>query len=151
MKKFLPYLLMLIMLVGFLGPMVRVHAAGNCNIVGITTESECGAEGGFWTNTGLGCSLGNNPKFQNLLQYIVCIINTSVIPLIFALALVIFVWGVVQFVINTDDEVKKTKGKQFMIWGIIALTVMVSVWGLVAILGNTFGVNTGFIPQVKSP
>lgn len=36
-----------------------------------------------------------------------------------------------------------------MIWGIIALTVMVSVWGLVAILGNTFNINTGFIPQVK--
>jgi len=74
-----------------------------------------------------------------------------VIPLIFALAVAMFVWGVVQFVINSSEEAKKEKGKQFMVWGIIALTVMVCVWGLVAILGNTFGVNTGFIPQVKSP
>jgi len=88
-------------------------------------------------------------KLQDLLTYATCIIKTSVIPLIFAVAIVMFIWGVVQFVINTDDEAKKTKGRQFMIWGIIALTVMVSVWGLVSILGNTFGINSSFIPQVQ--
>ena len=62
-----------------------------------------------------------------------------------------FVWGVVQYVIKSDEEAKKQKGKQFMLWGLIALTVMVSVWGLVEILGTTFGINTSFIPQVKTP
>ena len=97
------------------------------------------------------CSLAGNPKFQDLLCYITRIINDSVIPLIFALAVVMFIWGVVQFVINSSEEAKKEKGRQFMIWGIIALTVMVSVWGLVAILGKTFSVDTRVIPQVKSP
>lgn len=97
----------------------------------------------------LSCQLGTNPKIQHLLYYVLCIINTSVIPLIFALALVSFIWGVVQFVINGDDEAKKTKGKNFMIWGIIALAVMISVWGLVRIVGNTFGVNATVFPQVK--
>lgn len=55
------------------------------------------------------CSLKTNPKFQNLLSYVSCIINKSVIPLIFALALAMFVWGVVQFVINSDEEAKKQK------------------------------------------
>jgi len=95
------------------------------------------------------CDLSGNPTFQDLLCYITKIINNSVIPLIFALALVMFVWGVVQFVIKSDEETKKEKGKQFMLWGIIALTVMVSVWGLVEILGATFKVKTDFIPQVK--
>ena len=94
------------------------------------------------------CGIGDNPKIQNLFVYITCIINSSVIPLIFALALAMFVWGVVQFVINSDEEVKKEKGRQFMIWGIIGLTVMVGVWGLVGILGNTFGIKTGIVPQV---
>ncbi len=96
------------------------------------------------------CSLAPDPKFQDLLLYVVCIINKSIIPLIFALALAMFVWGVVQFVINNDEEAKKEKGKQFMIWGIVALTVMISVWGLVNILGTTFGIEYA-IPQVKSP
>ena len=95
------------------------------------------------------CSLAGDPKFQDLLCYITQIINDSVIPLIFALATVMFVWGVVQFVINSDEEAKKEKGKQFMLWGIIALAVMVSVWGLVKILGDTFNVNTTVLPKVK--
>lgn len=96
------------------------------------------------------CPLGSNPKFQDLAIYVTCIISKSIIPLIFALAIAMFVWGVVQYVINSSEEAKKDKGRQFMIWGIIAITVMVSVWGLVSVLGNTFGLNTGFIPQVKS-
>ncbi len=87
-------------------------------------------------------------KFSDLLNYFTCMINQSVIPLIFSLALVMFVWGVVQFVINNDEEAKKAKGKQFMIWGILALTVMVSVWGLVGIVGSSFGV-LNVIPQVS--
>jgi len=62
-----------------------------------------------------------------------------------------FVWGVVQFVLNSDEEVKKEKGRQFMLWGIIALTVMISVWGLVAILGDTFKIKTNVLPQVQPP
>jgi hypothetical protein len=103
----------------------------------------------LYEDIGPGCDLGSKPKVQNVLNYATCIIGKSVIPLIFALATMMFVWGVVQFVINSDDEAKKSKGKQFMLWGIIALTVMVSVWGLVGILSSTFGVGTGFIPQVS--
>ena len=83
------------------------------------------------------------------MHYVTCTISVSVIPLIFAVATLMFVWGVVQYVINTEDEAKKSKGRQFMIWGIIALAVMVSVWGLVSILGGTFGIDTDFIPKVR--
>ena len=96
------------------------------------------------------CNLGGSPKFQDLLCYITRIINDSVIPLIFAGAVVTFVWGVVQFVIlGAGEEEKRTRGKQLMIWGIIALTVMLSVWGLVKIVGSTFNLNTSVLPQVK--
>lgn len=96
---------------------------------------------------GSSCDLGNNPKFDDLITYITCIISISVIPLIFVLAFMLFIWGVVQYVINDTEEAKREKGKQFMLWGIIALFVMFSVWGLVAVLGNTFGIEY-VIPQV---
>lgn len=95
------------------------------------------------------CSLVNKPALGDLFGYATCIINKSVIPLIFSLALVMFVWGVVQYVINDSEEAKKAKGKMFMIWGIIALAVMVSVWGLVSILGETFNIKY-VIPQVST-
>lgn len=96
------------------------------------------------------CTLVDRPKLGEVFNYITCLIAKSVIPLIFALAVAMFIWGVVMYVINSNEEAKKAKGKQFMIWGIIALTVMVCVWGLVAILGNTFNIDTGFIPQVNT-
>ncbi len=88
-------------------------------------------------------------KLGDLFNYATCIISTSVIPLLFVLATAIFVWGVVQYVINDQEEAKRAKGRSFMIWGIIALTVMVSIWGLVGILRNTFGIDN-VLPQVKS-
>ncbi len=97
------------------------------------------------------CTLSrSNVMLGDLFTYITCYIGRFVIPFIFSLALVTFVWGVVQFVINTDEEAKKAKGKQFMIWGIIALTVMVSVWSLVGILGSTFNLDTSILPKVRT-
>jgi zinc transporter ZupT len=99
------------------------------------------------TSTGLCTLAAIPPKLGDLLNYATCLISKSVVPLIFALATASFVWGVVQYVINTTDETKKAKGKQFMIWGIVALTVMMCIWGLVGILGGTFGLSN-VIPQV---
>ena len=100
------------------------------------------------SNSGTSCkTLASNPKLQDLICYLVNGLLSAVIPLIFALAIVIFVWGIVRYVIGADDEKERERGKQFMIWGVIALSVMVSVWGLVHIVTNTFGFDYG-IPQV---
>ena len=97
-------------------------------------------------------TLSTTSKLPDYLNYVTCIIGQSVIPLIFAVAVVMFIWGSVSFfIINADEEAKRTQGKQFMIWGIIALAVMVSVWGLVNIIGGTFGIKTDFLPKVCPP
>jgi len=117
----------------------------------INTENSgntVGSKANF-SSTGLFCSLALHPTLKILLNYIACLLSKFIVPLIFSLAIVLFIWGIVQYVINTDDEAKKKKGKQFMIWGIIGLTIMSSVWGLVRVLGKTFGVDTTFIPQLK--
>lgn len=103
----------------------------------------------FAQNTPGDCALPDNPKLQNLFDFVSCVVNNSIIPLIFTLAVAFFIYGVVQFMLNDSNEEKREKGKQYMVWGIIALTVMVSVWGLVKIVGDTVGVDTGFIPKVS--
>ena len=81
------------------------------------------------------------PKLQGLFTFFTCLIGSYLIPLLFAVAVAMFIWGAIKFfIIETDEEAKRTQGKQFMIWGIIALTVMISVWGLVNILVSTFGI-----------
>ncbi|HEY4494425.1 MAG TPA: hypothetical protein VJB95_03310 [Candidatus Paceibacterota bacterium] len=105
-------------------------------------------ESGGIVKAGVICDLAANPKLSHLLNYGTCLLVNSIVPLLFGVALVVFVWGVVNFfILGAGEEAKRTQGKQFMLWGIIALAVMVSVWGLVAILRNTFGIE-GFIPQV---
>ncbi len=97
------------------------------------------------------CNLPNNPTFANFLDYFTCIINYSIIPFIFSIAIVTFVWGVVEFfIINSDEEAKREQGKQFMIWGIVALAVMLTVWGLVGIVATTFHFQS-VLPSVKPP
>jgi hypothetical protein len=97
--------------------------------------------------------LTSTSKFQDYLNYFsTCIINNSIIPLIFAVAVVMLIWGMVKFfIINSDEEAKRAQGKQYMIWGIIALAVMLSVWGLVGILQSTFNLKTGssVLPQIQ--
>ena len=59
--------------------------------------------------------------------------------LIISLALMFFLWGVVKFIWNGGAEKERESGKQYMLWGLIGLAVMVSLWSLVYILAGTFG------------
>ena len=65
-----------------------------------------------------------------------------VVPVLLVLGVIYFVWGVIAYVIASDEEAKTT-GRNRMLFGIIGLFVIVSVWGLVRLLGNTFGLNSG--------
>lgn len=76
----------------------------------------------------------------------------AITPIIVALALVYFFWGLAKYILASGEG--KDEGKSMMIWGIIALFVMVSVWGLVGLIGNTFSVGQGgdisnSIPKVQ--
>ena len=70
------------------------------------------------------------------------IIN-AITPIVVALALLYFFWGLAKYILGSADEAKKAEGRNIMIWGIIALFVMVSVWGIVGLLGDTFGITPG--------
>ncbi|HEY0948157.1 MAG TPA: pilin [Candidatus Paceibacterota bacterium] len=72
-------------------------------------------------------------------QGIISLINNVLVPLVFAIAFIVFIWGVFQyFIMGGADEEKRENGKSLMLWGIIGFFVMVSVWGLVNILRGTF-------------
>ena len=61
------------------------------------------------------------------------------------LATVIFLWGVIQYITAGGEEEKIKSGRTYMLWGIIALFVMVAVWGLVGVITATFqgDINSG--------
>jgi hypothetical protein len=63
----------------------------------------------------------------------------SLIPIVMALTLLIFFWGLFQYVRSAGEG--HEQGRNIMIAGIVALFVMVSVWGIVRLVQNTLGVN----------
>ena len=70
---------------------------------------------------------------SDLLSMIYDFIN-ALIPFIIALAVLLFIIGVFQYVTAGDDAEKQKSGRGKIIWGIVAIAVMVSVWGLVGLL-----------------
>ena len=68
------------------------------------------------------------------------VLDTAV-PVLVALAVALFIWGLVVFITQTDTDDGREKGRQKMIWGVLALFVIVSIWGLVQILQAIAGVD----------
>jgi uncharacterized membrane protein YidH (DUF202 family) len=74
------------------------------------------------------------------------LIINPIIMLLFALALVYFLYGVFQFISNGENEEAKTKGKSHMIWGIIGITIMMGVFTILNIIMKTFNIK-GIKPE----
>jgi len=68
------------------------------------------------------------------------IINPLILFL-FALAVVYFLYGVLEFLMNQENEEKKTAGKSHMLWGVVGITIMLGVFTLMNIIINTFGIK----------
>ncbi|MCX6731512.1 MAG: pilin [Candidatus Parcubacteria bacterium] len=80
-------------------------------------------------------------NIYDLMDEIMIILNYTV-PLLIAVAVVIFLVGVVKYITAGGDEEKRKEARNTMIWGIVGLFVMIAVWGLVWLLLNTFNLET---------
>ena len=66
-----------------------------------------------------------------------------IIPVLFALALLLFVWGVINyFILGAGDEGKRETGRSYMLYAIIGLVAITAVWGIVNLLTEILGVDS---------
>lgn len=65
----------------------------------------------------------------------------ALIGLFITLAIVVFFWGLIKYLWGQTSE-NSTEGLQIMMWGVIAIFVMVSIWGIIRLLQNTFSVTS---------
>lgn len=84
---------------------------------------------------------------ENTVGTVSSLIN-ALIPLVLAIAVLVFFWGLAMYLLKTDDAEGRGKGISIMFMGIIVIFVMVSIWGIVRILQSTFRVegNAPIIP-----
>ncbi len=78
-------------------------------------------------------SFAHAASFKEFTADIVELVNTAVVPLIYSIAFILFLIGMVRFFFLGGEEGRE-KGKTFMLWGIIGFVVMFSVWGIVRLL-----------------
>jgi hypothetical protein len=76
-------------------------------------------------------------------------INYYLVPAVFAIAFLVFIWGLFQyFIYGGANEDSREKGKQLAVYGVIGFVIMVSVWGLVNVIANGLGFSGGNAPQL---
>lgn len=77
------------------------------------------------------------------LQRVDQVIINPLILLVFVLATLYFLYGIVKFLDPNTGEKDKIDARNAMLWGIVGMAIMFSVYGLMAFVLNTFGVGNG--------
>lgn len=101
-----------------------------------------GGRGGFG---GFGC----NGTICGVASTILYLINNVLVPVLFAIAFIVFLYGVFERYILHSDKAS-SDGHTFVLWGVVGFAIMISLWGLVNIVANTFGLNGGYTPPLPT-
>lgn len=68
-------------------------------------------------------------------------ILSPLVTLLFAVALLVFFWGIFQFVAGAAEGSKRDEGKKKILYGLIGMFIMFSAYGLIRLTLGTFGVS----------
>ena len=74
--------------------------------------------------------------FAGLVNFFLGYINI-LIPMIISAAIVIYMKNTATGLYNLKSGKPSPDWQQSMFWGIVVITVMVSIWGILSVLGNT--------------
>src|SRR3989344_83570 len=92
----------------------------------------------------------NNQQVDTVLDNIRQDLN-SVIGILTILATLVFIWGVILFITSAGDPSKHADGRQYMIWGIVALAVIGAAWAVANVIIVYFMGDAGTGPVEVIP
>ncbi|MFA6519792.1 MAG: hypothetical protein WCT41_03170 [Candidatus Paceibacterota bacterium] len=75
---------------------------------------------------------------NNFLGRVVTQIIDPIILLLAAVAFVVFLWGVFEFIAHAGDETKRKEGKSAILWGLVGLVIIFGAYGVINIALGTF-------------
>lgn len=89
-------------------------------------------------------------NFKGVVDEVISYINILV-PILYSLCFVVFFWGLSKFILNSGSAPEVQKGKTYMIWGVTALFVLISLRAIIGILAKEFDIgDSTAIPQIKT-
>lgn len=79
---------------------------------------------------------------KTLLNNLTSVIINPLLALMFAIGLLVFVWGLVEFLYKSNKSGKvdeKNEGKDHMLWGIVGMFIMAAAYTILGILARSLG------------
>jgi len=98
-----------------------------------------------------GTSNFNTERLNTIVGGFKGIINTALIVLS-GVAVLVFIYGIIRFVLSAGDAEKRKESRGYMIYGVIAFAIIAGLYGLSNALLDFFGVSTSDslnVPQVN--
>ena len=90
-------------------------------------------------------AFGQSASFTSLSTYlgtVISFINGTLVPFLFAIGFLVFLWGMFKtFILGGSDEAKQQEGKQIMIYAIAGFVIMISFWGIVNLISAGLGLG----------
>jgi len=77
------------------------------------------------------------PFLNKINQFIL----NPLILLVFAIAFLVFFWGIFQFIASQTTDSAREEGKRKIFWGLFGMFIMVSAYGLIHLILGTFGIS----------
>lgn len=106
-----------------------------------------GRSGSGGTSFGIGSSGSSCENAAGIGLLVLDTINQVLVPLIFAIAFIVFVWGMFRYFIAGGADVEgQAKGKQLLLYGIIGFVIMISLWGIVNVIASTLNLSGAYHP-----
>lgn len=87
--------------------------------------------------------------FKAYIDYILSIIDVLV-PILVALAFAVFFWGMSKFILNSGKPEDIKKGREYMLWGLLALFVLVSIRAIIAFIQTDLEIDSSLTPFLKT-
>lgn len=92
---------------------------------------------------------GVNNQLVAFLRHTGQFINTYVLVFLYALAFLIFVWGVFRyFTIESANEEGRAKARTLVVYSVIGFVLISAFWGILALLIDTLGITDGSAADV---
>lgn len=78
---------------------------------------------------------------NKFLENVVIQIINPIILLLAAVAFVVFIWGIFEFIVHAGEEAKRSEGRSAIMWGLIGLVIIFGAYGIVNAALGTFGLS----------
>jgi hypothetical protein len=79
------------------------------------------------------------------------IINGILVPLLFTVTFLVFIWGMfTYFIAAGESDEQREKGKKLALYGVIGFFLMAAVWGIVRVVNGTFGFDAAARPDLPT-